>query len=169
MEPKIGEIEGDLFMTVTYKSNSVGKKPRYQFDTTIDLVWNSLFKCMEDYSIYPEFTINGTIHYHILCRLKDKIKFFKSVLPTLRYKCGFVDVQYIKCYDKVHKYVNKDLESTQKILGLKLPMTRESGYDRYVRSYSKVANKIRTPELDIPNSMDIKQYLEQYKERYGRN
>lgn len=118
----MASIKSDhYFLTITYK-NSVGVKPKHQFESTIPDLYRRIKRVSKDFSIYPEMTINGRIHYHIILSIDDKIKWHKSVLPILKYQ-GFVDISKIKDYIKTKEYCEKDVIMMKELLNVELPLT----------------------------------------------
>lgn len=164
MEPKTQEnflnedLEDFIFITCTYKEGSKGIKPEYQFETTIFPLYNKIRKCMSFFEIYPELTINNTIHYHIICKIKDKIKYHKSVLPALKYE-GFVKAEKVKNIQNVMKYCKKDVESMEKILKRELPVTHD---DKFKPLYSDVIKKKNRTSLWEKNEAE---YLDEMKKK----
>ena len=63
--------------------------------------------------------MSGNIHYHGLFSISDKIKWYKSVLPTLK-RNGYVKVVKVveKHRDKWVKYIVKERDSMISILEL---------------------------------------------------
>lgn len=115
-----------------------GINPIYQHNDCMPLIRN-MSKCCE-YKIYPELTTQGNIHYHGIIDVFDKVKWFKSVLPKLKYN-GHVLIKEIFDYDKWNDYISKDSVNMLKILDneMKLPLT-----------------STRKQKNSIPNSDEIK-------------
>lgn len=74
-----------------------------------------LRKCSIFYTIYPELDISGRLHYHGIITLKDRVKFYRAVLPAFNL-LGFTLVKAVFEESKWLKYITKDWETTQKIL-----------------------------------------------------
>ena len=99
-----------------------------QLQETLPIV-QKLAKCTSDCVIYPELTLQGNIHYHALFKITDKVKWFKSVLPTFK-RNGFVKV--VACNenhkDKWLSYIRKEAEVMIPILSLtEEQFTKEKG------------------------------------------
>lgn len=112
----------DILFTMTY-SNLTGRVP-FQFEST----YPELIKVLNEvgpFELYPEFTLKGTIHYHCLLAINNKYIYYKHLLPFCR-RNGYIDVQYIKYYDKTFNYVNKDVPLNEKLLNVCLPLTNGS-------------------------------------------
>jgi len=50
---------------------------------------------MSQFEINPEFNANGNLHYHGYFIIKDKVKWFKNVLPKMKYN-GLVKINIVK-------------------------------------------------------------------------
>lgn len=96
-----------------------GKNVSFQFNDTKPFIKN-MDKCC-DYRLYPELTTNGNIHYHGVVFVKDKYKWFKSVLPSLKYH-GFVLLKKDVNDNWEDKYCKKDVELMSKLLKIDLPI-----------------------------------------------
>lgn len=82
-----------------------------------------LASCCESIEVYPEFNTSGNLHYHACIVLDNKYSFYKSALPTLKYK-GFTCVKEWKT-DKWREYCQKDMAMMCKALKRELPLTKE--------------------------------------------
>lgn len=80
-------------------------------------------KLAGDYKCYPEFHNNGNLHYHFIVELKDKIKWFKKVLPTLKYH-GFVVVKPATDFAGWLSYCTKHQQTVEHTLKILLPITK---------------------------------------------
>lgn len=82
--------------------------------------------CSKHFIIYPEFDKSGRLHYHGIIRIIDKIKWYKSVLPTLRRSLGFCDIKTIgsTMRDKLQVlyYIKKEWMVTKKVLNIDEPI-----------------------------------------------
>lgn len=86
-------------MTETYlftfspKGNTKNAEFTYYDDLATYFVnWH---KCMREFEINPEFNQNGNLHYHGYFVLKDKVKWFKNVLPKMKYN-GMVKINKVE-------------------------------------------------------------------------
>lgn len=62
---------------------------------TIGLTLNEAFKYSTDYySIYPELSKSGKLHYHGIIRITDMIKWYRKALPILS-SLGLYSIQRI--------------------------------------------------------------------------
>jgi len=95
----------DYFMTITFR-NDPDSNISKAYEFTIHGIWNKLRKST-DFELYPELTIAGRIHYHVMLNITDKIKFYKSTLPKLKRDCGYVDIQGIKNLIACRDYCKK--------------------------------------------------------------
>lgn len=69
-------------------------------------VLRNILKCCDKYELHPECFLNGGLHYHAYLEIKDKIKWYKSVLPTFK-RYGFVVIKK-NPNEHWHKYIRKD-------------------------------------------------------------
>lgn len=98
------------------------------YDFTYIDHYNSYFKqwqqCMSEYEINPELNQSGNLHYHGYYKIKDKFKWFKKVLPKMKYN-GFIKIDEVKSdLNKSLEYCRKDREFMLKILAARpLPLS----------------------------------------------
>lgn len=93
----------------------IGIRPTFQYDTCLPYL-RQLSLCCEDYKIVPELTLNGNIHFHGMISLFDKVKFYKKVLPTLKYRGHVLLKEVFSDYwEKV--YLQKTVDEMKLILG----------------------------------------------------
>lgn len=84
-------------------------------------VLTKLNKVSDDFILYPEVGNNGSnIHFHGVIKLNDKVKWFKSVLPTLK-RNGFVKITTFN--DAWIDYIKKDWDTMKQVLDLEAPIT----------------------------------------------
>lgn len=142
-----------LFLTLTFKKDSVGIKPDYQFHATINTIFTYLIKSVECFDINPELTVAGTIHYHIfIIAIKDKVKWYKQTLPALK-RLGYIDIQTVKCATKCKEYTRKDNKLMEKILKVSLPIT-ETDKQYELRSVNQARLEFgRPPDKTEPNNI----------------
>jgi len=98
---------------------------RVQLDTCLDYLRKAQLDYAISYEMYPESTDNGNIHFHFRYLLKDKVKWLKKTLPSMKYR-GFVLIKKIN--DRSPKtswngYIGKDKEEMEQILSVTLPIT----------------------------------------------
>lgn len=102
------------------------KRPKGQFCETATWITRTLERST-DFILCPEWrTTNGSIHYHGVIAVKDRIKWLKSTLPSLRIQ-GFVCIKPIDNLQKWITYFLKEALEAQEIVGLPMPM-----FDRVV-------------------------------------
>lgn len=77
-------------------------------------------RCSRRFIIYPEFDLQGRLHYHGTVHIHDKIKWFKSVLPSFE-KMGFVKVKLDPNLAWT-VYQSKSFGVTSHVLGISLPI-----------------------------------------------
>lgn len=115
-------MNGSLAFTWVPNPKDLGVRPRFQYDNCIQSIRN-LKLCCDSYEIYPEMTIAGNIHFHGVLNIKDKVKWFKKILPTFKYH-GYVCIKP-NPDKKWFEYMSKDKEMMEKLLGIKLPLIKE--------------------------------------------
>lgn len=125
-----------LALTLTYKKHNY-VEPLAQFQDTIFEVQYLLARCCKFFEIFPELTVDGKIHYHILLELKDRIKWYKKVLPKFK-RNGFVCVKYAD--EKWKTYCLKCKEEMEELLECELPISHE--------------NKVKKPHDECCDSLD---------------
>lgn len=116
--------------------------PRYQLTNYINLL-RRLRNLSKKIIISPELHVNGTIHFHItIWLLKINLgSFYKSVLPSLKYK-GFVCVKKIDDLKRWVEYCLKDTKLMEEILECKLPITEDSNILQKFRNHTKRCKKL---------------------------
>lgn len=108
------ESKTNYALTVTFKSLHC-KSPRGQFYETIFEV-TALMNRSTTFELMPEYRItNGSIHYHITFQIKDRVKWLKSTLPSLK-RLGFVLVKPIDNLTKWNDYITKEQKIAEDIL-----------------------------------------------------
>lgn len=96
-----------------------GKVCKLQYQETIPFIDN-LKLCCSSYTVYPELTKAGNLHYHGIFELKDTVKWYKKVKPTFEHN-GFLFVK--KVYStKWFDYINKDKDEMEQRLAIDLPI-----------------------------------------------
>lgn len=92
---------------------------RAQYYYTRVMLSKYLGESCDDFVIYPEFTIQGRIHYHGLLTIKNYVKWVRDTLPRLR-KLGFVKMETFKDNpDNWITYMKKSVLDTKAILNFK--------------------------------------------------
>lgn len=108
-----------MFITVTYAYIPFKSLKRQYLNTVQSLITQSAMvgNCI----ISPEFTLNNTIHYHLVLELVDKYRYHRYYKPWLR-SLGFNKTVEIRNFDKCMAYILKDIEVNSLILDIKLPL-----------------------------------------------
>lgn len=82
-----------------------------QWKTMLDLILPRV-RCLSNYALVPEISDAGKLHLHGFYQIKDKVKYHKSFLPSLK-KNGFIKVNKVSKHQwKTYQYHIKDLEVT---------------------------------------------------------
>lgn len=108
--PKHGNrkaIANHKFVTLTFEKRLHKKTPKYLFMETISGLLDQLKKSAYNYSLVPELTDNGVLHYHYMINIKDKIK-HKILINYWRRNNGFVDIKPVYDVIGLHIYLRKD-------------------------------------------------------------
>lgn len=94
-------------------------KPRGQYYYTRVILSKYLGESCDDFVIYPEFTIQGRIHYHGILTIINYVRWVRDTLPRLR-KLGYVKMESFKDNpDNWITYMKKSLTETKEILQFK--------------------------------------------------
>lgn len=116
-------MEDGWFLTISPPVKNT--KPEYQFIEDL-IILKKLRLCTSMFIIYPELSPTGRLHYHGIVYINDKIKWFKSVLPSLR-KLGFCDLKPTRDFKNkltLLIYCKKEWPITKEILGIDHPFMR---------------------------------------------
>lgn len=129
---------GTLYYITWNPRNSVyahvpnGYDPQSQ---TYDVSWHNMIsylklirRCSDCFCILPEISDAGKLHCHGWFNMKDKIKWVKSVYPTL-YRHGMIRIKKVKeIRDDFDDYMHEDLNETLNYIRDPTPMclTHES-------------------------------------------
>lgn len=118
-----GLTKGTLAITWVPNPNTLLKRmysPGKQLDAC-KWFMDQLHKCTI-YQMYPEMTIAGNIHFHGLIEITDKVKWYKSVQPTLK-RNGFVLIKSNVDQGWID-YIRKDMEDMKTIFKIDLPISK---------------------------------------------
>lgn len=99
----------------TYHTND----PNIGYQMSI-LILRRLRLCCKALQIFPELTNAGHIHYHGKLWIKDYVKWYKSVLPTLK-RNGFVKIKP-NPNEGWDEYCNKQWDIFKEVLDLDNPI-----------------------------------------------
>lgn len=126
-------------------------------------------KCMNDYILYPEVNLNGNVHWHGLISVRDKIKWWKSVLPRLKLY-GFVVIKDLFKPEEWYKYITKDCTLMLKMgLFIELPFTRSETLKLYPNKIklsearTRLNNHLREHQTESKQK-NIYHYIDKYNE-----
>lgn len=98
--------------------------PEKQYDACFSIV-KKLSKCSK-FVAYAELNQNGNIHFHAIVQLHDKVKWYKSVLPTFK-RTGFVVMKF-NVDEQWHKYISKEFDLMVKLIGYKARIYNDNVY-----------------------------------------
>lgn len=107
-------------LAITIAPPQISGTPIDQLNQLLPII-KLLRKCSKTFEIYPELTVNGSIHFHGSLEINDKIKWYKSILPQIKYKAYLVikknpDQGWVE-------YQAKDKLMMESILNISLPIT----------------------------------------------
>lgn len=114
---------GSLALTISPPHRPGKKQELLYYDDYFFI--QQLELCSDHFMVYPEFDSNGRLHYHGVIDVKDQIKWFKKVLPTLQRKVGFTCVKKLGSHkDKIGwiVYMSKDWYTSKGVLSLEKPI-----------------------------------------------
>lgn len=98
----------DYFMTITFRTD-IDTNVAKAYESTVRGICRTLRHSTE-FEMYPELTVAGRIHYHLMLNITDKVKFYKSCLPRLKRENGYIDIQKIKNMINTRTYCQKDVK-----------------------------------------------------------
>lgn len=114
----------EYFITITI-SRALPACPQRQFQLTVRGLASRLANSAV-FTMHPELTKKGKLHYHIRCRITNKIYWYKTTLPYIS-SIGFYDIQSIKNNQSNMDYCNKDLVTMVGVLDYsRLPVTNKN-------------------------------------------
>lgn len=145
---KIGASHLDDRIAITWACNRTfhTNDPKIGFSMAVNVL-KKLRTVSEKFILYPEIGNGGSnIHFHGVIILKDKVKWFKSVLPTLK-RNGFVKIKPLKSQEW-YDYIQKEWEIMKNILDIDSPIDDE--YIAKVCKYDRFKKK-----EDIKSSQNI--------------
>lgn len=126
--------DGPYLFTFSPKSLFDYNKLYMKVYSDVSQYFKSFWYCMDEFEINPELNANGGLHYHGYFIIKDRVKYFKSCLPTLK-RNGMVRVEKIKHdFDKAVLYSRKDrtlMESLLKRTSIVLPIIKTEETKKY--------------------------------------
>lgn len=147
---------------ITVSPKGVTKNVNYAYVDHVNSYF-SLFKyCMEDFKLWPELNSNGNLHWHGYIVIKDKVRWFKKVLPHMKYNCM---VRIEKLHGELSKaieYSKKDEKLMSKVISKKLAVPLDL---EFLKTHKpKELNK----ELDPKPSPLITDYMDIQESEYGQ-
>jgi len=154
MEPPISGVIDDIYL-FTYCPAGMTITPKFAYVSHINEYFRRWRSCMLDFEVNPELTTQGNIHYHGFFKLKDKIKWHKSILPRMK-RNGFIKINKVNSdFDKAIEYSRKDNEMMSVLMkGLPVPFVlssipaivklnkQEKDKDKNVLDYFKSASSV---------------------------
>lgn len=107
--------------------------PKFKYIDDIANYFRQWHQCMKEFEVNPEFNQNGNLHYHGYFRIKDQIKWFKRILPKMKYN-GYIKINKVHTsFDEAIKYTRKDREvMTEVLYPLKVPYTEKDKEKQHI-------------------------------------
>lgn len=100
------------------------KTPKGQFKETVVHLTKLLARSTA-FILVPEWrATNGSIHYHGILIIKDRIKWLKQTLPSLR-TLGYVLIKPIDNMQKWIEYFTKEMYIASGIIDLQMPICEQ--------------------------------------------
>lgn len=146
-------------LTITYRDH-IGDDIRFQYDSTIRLIYNILDHSCDEFMIYPELTVNGRIHYHCLC-LKKNQELWQKALIRLRKECGRVKAVEARTPDDWLEYCEKDTDCMKELLGRSFPITQEHKRTEIYTPFCAPVNDMYDQIVNACRDRRLKKTLEQ--------
>lgn len=124
------------------------RTPKGRFRRTAPILTKILGRSAE-FILVPEWrATNGSIHYHGVIFIRDRIKWLKSTLSQLKDQ-GFVLIKKIDNMDKWVDYFVKEAHIAEDILGVKMPIVSQVNY----RAQTLTFDIIKALEEENVNSL----------------
>lgn len=92
---QVVEVDGSPYL-FTFSPIGNTKNAEFTYYDHLSTYFVNWHKCMSEFEINPEFNSNGNLHYHGYFVIKDKVKWFKNVLPKMKYN-GLVKISKVRC------------------------------------------------------------------------
>lgn len=109
----------------TFSPKGITLNTTYMYMDHINSYFWSWHKCMEKFEVNPELNSNGNLHYHGYYKVKDRFKWFKKVLPKMKYNGMWRTERIHTDFEKSMIYPRKDRELMEKVIEHKIPFTHE--------------------------------------------
>jgi len=76
------------------------------------------YNYLKEFDMYYEFTLNGNLHVHGICIVRDEysIKEVQTLMNLYAKSLGFADIKPVVHYEAWVQYIKKDIENTSKIM-----------------------------------------------------
>jgi len=139
----------------TFSPKGITKNYDYSYMDHYQKYFKNWKACMEDYEINPELNASGNLHYHGYYVLKDKYKWFKSVLPRMKYE-GNLKIDIVTAdLSKAMVYCRKDRDIMLKLITARpLPITKENCKMEIDKDL--VSNTLIDYLIEVTNDLDTK-------------
>lgn len=92
----------------TFSPKGNTKDVQFTYYDHLQMYFKKWHYCMQTFEINPELNSNGNLHYHGYFIIKDKTKWYKSVLPKMKYN-GLIKINKVQNnLDSAMVYPRKD-------------------------------------------------------------
>lgn len=109
----------------TFSPKGTTLNATYAYMDHINTYFFSWHKCMSHFEVNPELNSNGNLHYHGYFIIKDKVKWFKVVLPKMKYNGNMKITKVDNDLSKALEYSRKDRVMMESIIDHKIPFTEQ--------------------------------------------
>lgn len=140
--PRVGTL-----IAITISPRPSDPDPKKQLLSHVPIL-RKLKLCSKEFSLNAEITLNGVLHYHGTLLITNQIYWYRTVLPLIRERLGFV---LIKPNPDHHwtNYCNKDIGNMIFILDLPLPINYDHPLlDKLKRNICQFKKKV--PDIKQP-------------------
>lgn len=107
----------------TFSPKGTTFNPTYGYMDHINTYFWSWHHCMQEFEVNPEFNSNGNLHYHGYYIVKDRFKWFKKILPKLKYNGMWRSEKVKDNLEKAMQYCRKDRDLMSGCIDHEIPFT----------------------------------------------
>lgn len=128
----------DLVIAWTWSPQPHDGTPSEQFNRYLTTL-RTLKQCCEKYALYCELNKSGYLHFHGTLQIKDKIRWYKTILPSMR-RFGFVLIKP-RPDEGWGAYISKEAELMSELLEMELPITQDHILMKAIKKTKSVVKK----------------------------
>lgn len=100
-------------------------KESYIFETDKSYIKRYLNKISSHYCLYPEYDLQGRLHYHGIITIKDWIKYHKQIHRLIQKNIGFIKLDKLLSFKDHLRYLiyaQKGFATARQIIDIKDPI-----------------------------------------------